>query len=144
FDTTEIALAFESVGLGIAHVAFLCVQRCQRLYSPAMSDLPLQLTRHGPRHSGFATVQKTLVSALAQIRHLANPITLDALPVSEAIEDHASLAPLAVQKAARMVPLLHILAAIELMSAAQAIDLRGTSIDALGTTARAVYRRVRN
>ena len=59
-------------------------QRChEAVMSPAFSDLPLQLTRHGPAHSGFATVQKTLTALYNEIRHRANPASLDFLPVSE-------------------------------------------------------------
>jgi len=119
------------------------VQRCQRLYSPATSGLALQLTRHGPQHSGFATVQKTLTSLAAEIRHLAQPITLNAVPVSETLEDHASLAPQTVAKTVAMLPLLEHLADIELMSAAQAIDLHGLPVDALGVGTRSAYERVR-
>ncbi len=143
FHTAELALAFEALGLGLAQAALLCVQRCQRLYSPAVSDLPLQLTRRGPEHSGFATLQKTLTALYNDIRHLAQAAMLDVLPVSEAVEDHASMAPNVVAKTGAMLPVLRYLAAIELMSAAQAIDLRTLGHDALGAGARAAYAAVR-
>ena len=144
FHTAELAIAFEALGLGLAHVASLCVQRCQRLYSPATSGLPLQLTRRGPEHSGFATLQKTLTALYSEIRHFALPATLDSLPVSEAVEDHASMAPNVVAKTQGMISNLHYLAAIELLTAAQAIDLRALEHDALGVGARAAYSAVRD
>ncbi|MEP7208245.1 MAG: aromatic amino acid ammonia-lyase [Casimicrobiaceae bacterium] len=143
FHPAALALDMDAVGLGLAATAMLCVQRCQRLYSPAMSGLPLQLTRRGPEHSGFATLQKTLSTLYAELRHLANPASLDCLPVSEAIEDHASMAPSVIAKTAAMVPSLHYLAAIELVSAAQAVDLRETPLDTLGAGARSAYDAVR-
>ena len=144
FHTAELAIAFEALGLGLAHAAMLCVQRCQRLYSPSMSGLPLQLTRRGPEHSGFATLQKTLTALYNEMRHLAQAATLDCLPVSEAVEDHASMAPNVVAKTGAMEPLLRYLAAIELLSAAQAIDLRALDLDALGAGARVAYAAVRD
>ncbi len=120
-----LALAFDTLGLALAQSAMLCVQRCQKLFTPALSGLPLQLTTHGPEHSGFATLQKTLVALYGAIRHLANPASLDGVPVSEMVEDHASMAPHAVAKAGAMAPHLRMLAAIELLAAAQAVDLRG-------------------
>jgi histidine ammonia-lyase len=60
--------------------------------TPAFTDLPLQLTRHGPAHSGFATLQKTLTALWSEIRLRANPGSLDFLPVSEGVEDHATMA----------------------------------------------------
>ena len=41
---------------------------------------------------GYATVQKTLTALANDIRHLANPVCLDFLPVSAGIEDHAPMA----------------------------------------------------
>lgn len=144
FHIAELALGFDALGLSLAQIALLCVERCQRLYSPAYSGLPLQLTRRGPEHSGFATLQKTLTALYNELRHLANPASLDCLPVSEAVEDHASMAANVVAKTAAMVPNLRYLAAIELLSAAQAIDLRGTGRETLGEGARVAYDAVRS
>ena len=92
--------------------------------SPTFTDLPLQLTRHGPAHSGFATVQKTLTALWADVRRSANPGSLDFLPVSEQIEDHATQALAVVEKLDALVNSVRYLVAIELIIAAQAIDLR--------------------
>ncbi|HTP98654.1 MAG TPA: histidine ammonia-lyase [Casimicrobiaceae bacterium] len=143
FHVPALALAFDGAGLALAHAAHLCVARCQRLYTPAMSGLPLQLTTLGPEHSGFATIQKTLTALANEIRHLANPASLDSLPVSEAVEDHAPMTANVVAKTAAIVPLLHVISAIELLSAAQAIDLRKLDRAALGRGAAAAYDAVR-
>jgi len=143
FHVAGLALAFDSLTLALAQTALLCVQRCQRMYSPAFSGLPLQLTQRGPEHSGFATMQKTLTAIYNDIRHQANPASLDCLPVSEAIEDHASMAANVVARTSVMVPNLRYLAAIELFSAAQAIDLRATDLATLGRDMQAVYTAVR-
>jgi histidine ammonia-lyase len=143
FHAAGLALAFDALGLALAQVAMLCVERCQRMVSPAFSDLPLQLTRRGPEHSGFATLQKTLTAIYNELRHLANPASLDCLPVSEAVEDHAPMAANVVAKTGAMLPNLRYLAAIELLTAAQATDLRGTDATTLGAGARAAYAAVR-
>ena len=143
FHIPGLALAFDSLGLALAQVAWLAVQRCQKLYNPALSGLPLQLTTLGPAHSGFATVQKTLSSLYNRIRHLANPISLDNLPVSEAVEDHAPMAPNAVAKTAAMLEPLRYLAGIEWLSAAQAADLRPVAAASMGRGARAAYEILR-
>lgn len=69
-------------------------------------------------------LQKTVTSILAAIRHKANPVMLDFLPVSEGVEDHPTQTPLAVSKCAAMIALWRRLIAFELMAAAQAVDLR--------------------
>ena len=143
FHIAGLALAFDTLGIALAQAAMLCVQRCQKLLSPALSGLPLQLTTHGPEHSGFATIQKTLVALYGAIRHLANPATLDGAPVSEMVEDHATMAPHAVAKAGEMARHLRMLAAIELLVAAQAVDLRGLAPAMLGTGTRNAHAAVR-
>lgn len=143
FHIPALALAMDGVGLALSHVASLCVQRCQRLYSPATSGLPLQLTTLGPAHSGFATIQKTLTSLASEVRHLANPASLDSVPVSETVEDHAPMAAGVVAKTAAMLAPLRHLAAIELLSAAQAVDLRGLDRATMGRGAIAAYDAVR-
>ena len=143
FHIPALAVAFDGLRLALAHVATMCVARCQRSYSPAFTDLPLQLTTLGPDHSGFATIQKTLTALLNDVRHLANPASLDSVPVSEAVEDHAPMAANVVARTAAMVPLLRYLAGIELMTAAQAVDLRKVDRSTLGLGAAAAYDAVR-
>jgi len=143
FHIAGLSLAFDALGLALAQSAMLCVQRCQKLLSPAVSGLPPQLTSLGPEHSGFAAIQKTLVALYGTIRHLANPASLDAVPVSEMVEDHASMAPHTVAKAGTLVQHLRMLVATELLVAAQAVDLRGLSNEALGSGSRHAYAAVR-
>ena len=143
FHVPALALAFDTLAMALSHCATLCVGRCQRQYSPALSELPLQLTSRGPEHSGFATIQKTLTALANEIRHLANPASLDFMPVSESVEDHAPMAANVVAKASRMTPLLREIAAIELLTAAQGIDLRPVPLHTLGHGARAAYDLVR-
>jgi histidine ammonia-lyase len=142
FHIPAFAIAFEAVGLALAQVASLAAERAIKLLSPALSGLPLNLSPYtdGSR-SGFAAVQKPLTALIAEIRHLANPACLDFLPVSEQIEDHAPMAPLVVEKTGEIVDRLRLVAAIELMIAAQAVDLRGVAT--LGCGARAAYDVVR-
>jgi histidine ammonia-lyase len=144
FHLPGFAIAHEALGLALAQMAALSVERCIKLLSPATSGLPLQLTRHGPQQSGFATVQKTLTALLNDIRHLANPACLDFLPVSEQIEDHASMAMKCVTKLDDMSRRFTWLAAIEAVIAAQAVDLRPPEVRAtLGSGARRIYDGVR-
>src|SRR5215472_4151026 len=143
FHVPALALAVDAAAIAFAQSAALAVERCIKFMSPSMTELPLQLTRHGPQESGFATVQKTLVALYNEIRLRANPGSLDFLPVSERIEDHAPMTLGVVEKLAEIVERVRYLVAIELLIAAQAVDLRGLQSDALGAGARNLYRRVR-
>jgi hypothetical protein len=81
FQMPALAVALDALAIALTQMASLAAGRIQRFMSPGLTDLPLQLTRHGPAHSGFATLQKTTVALLADIRHRANPASLDFLPV---------------------------------------------------------------
>jgi len=144
FHLPALALAFDAAAIAFAQAASLSVERVIRFMSPQLTGLPLQLTRHGPAHSGFATLQKTLASLASQIRHRANPASLDFFPVSEGIEDHATMALSTVEKLAEIVERVRYLIAIELVVAAQAVDLRPLSRDMLGWGARIAYDAVRD
>jgi histidine ammonia-lyase len=144
FDATALALAFETLGQALAHGATAAAWRALKLMSPRFSELPRFLTPLGQTRTGFATVQKTLSSLEMEIRHLANPCSLAPLPVADGQEDVAQMAALAVDKADRIVERLRYVAAIGLVAAAQACDLRPVAPERMGTGARAAYRFVRD
>ena len=135
FDTTATSLAFEGLGLGLSHVAAIATFRIAKLMSPSFSGLPRFLTsRAAGARTGFATVQKTVSALEAEIRHLALPLGAMTAPVADGVEDYAPMTPRVVEKTHEIVRRLARLAAIELVVAAQAIDLsdgpklgRGTS-----------------
>jgi len=144
FHLPALATTLDATAIAFAQAASLAVERCIKFMSPAFTDLPLQLTRHGPAHSGFATVQKTLTAIWGDIRRLANPASLDFLPVSEQIEDHATQTLSVVEKLDSLVSCVRYLVAIELVVAAQAIDLRRLDQATLGSGPRRAYERVRS
>jgi histidine ammonia-lyase len=143
FHLPALALAFDTAAIAFAQSASLAAERVIRFMSPAFTGLPLQLTRHGPAHSGFATLQKTLTALWSEIRLRANPGSLDFLPVSEGVEDHATMALGTVEKLAELLERIRYVVAIELAVAAQAIDLRELGIAMLGAGARTAYACVR-
>jgi histidine ammonia-lyase len=125
FDTTAIALAFESLGLALSHVAAIAVFRIAKLMSPGFSGLPRFLTPKEGARTGFATVQKRASALEAEIRHLAQPLGAMTAPVADGVEDYAPMTPRIVEKTHDIVRRLTRLAAVELVVAAQAVDLRG-------------------
>ncbi len=127
FDMTAFVLAFERLGQAMAHCAAGTAYRTMKIMSPGMSDLPRFLTPAGQSRTGFATVQKTVSAMEAEIRHLALPISLTPIPAADGVEDQASMAPSVVAKIDGIVERLRYLVAIELIAAAQAVDLRGVT-----------------
>jgi histidine ammonia-lyase len=124
FHTPSLALAFETLGLAIAQAALASAARFIQLTGSGRNGLPRYLTPVGGASAGFVPLQKTVTALVGTIRHKANPVLLDFLPVSEGVEDHATQTPLAVAKCAEIIDLWSHLVACEMLAAAQAIDLK--------------------
>ncbi len=141
FDATHVALGLETLGQALTRVGALAAERCAKLMSPRFSDLPRFLSPIQQGRTGFATVQKTLAALAAEMQHLANPAPIVVMPVADRVEDYATMATLIVDKTAGVARRLRLIAAIELMIAAQAYDLRGPAEPGAGVAA--THRAVR-
>jgi len=124
FHTASLALAFETLGLAIAQTAAASAGRFVQLTGSGRNGLPKYLSPVGGASAGFVPLQKTVTAILAAIRHKANPVMLDFLSISEGVEDHATQTLLAISKCAEMIVLWRRLIALELIAAAQAVDVR--------------------
>lgn len=124
FHTPSLALAFETLGLAIAQTAMASAARFIQLTGSGRNGLPKYLSPVGGASAGFVPMQKTVTAIAAQIRHKANPVMLDFMPVSEGVEDHATQSAFAVNKCADMLDLWRQLIACEMLAAAQGVDLR--------------------
>ena len=124
FALPAFSLAHENLGLATAHAAQLGAARIIHLTNGTRLGLPRALSVQAATAAGFVPLQKTVSALLAQIRHAAQPVILDLLAVSEGVEDHGTQAPLVVAKTRTMLASWRRLIAIELLAAAQAVDLR--------------------
>ena len=140
FHTPAIALAFDTLAIALCHLATASFHRVVKLMTPGLSGLPKYLSPVGGASAGFNPLQKTAAALHAEIRLRATPASLDALPVSDMVEDHAPHTPLCIRKLEEQLLPLRLLTAIEAMVAAQAADLRGHT---LGRGAALVYAQVR-
>lgn len=117
FLALELALALENLRVALAHVAVASERRLAQL-SALGADL---------RRSGRAEVPGLLWYAaagqLAEVRLLANPVTLAGTSLSEGVEDISTHAPLALQLLERSVELVGSILAIEAASAVELIEL---------------------
>jgi histidine ammonia-lyase len=98
FHPPMIALAFDSMAIALTHLASASVQRAIKLQNPALSGLPKYLSPVGGAGVGFNAMQKTAAALHAEIRLKATPASLDAVVVSDTVEDHATHALLCVRK----------------------------------------------
>ena len=141
FDSTHLALAAEGLGLALNRVAACSAERIAKLLSPASSDLPRFLITQ-PGHVGMAALQRTSSALVAEIGHLANPLPAVSVPVADRVEDYAGQALAVIDKTRRLTERVLWLASIELIVAAQAVDLRGAL--RLGQGVRRVHQAVRS
>ena len=133
FHPTMIALAFDSMAIAITHLASASVQRVIKLQTPHLSALPKYLSPVGGASVGFNALQKTAAALFAEIKLKATPASLNAVVVSDTVEDHATQAMLCVRKLAEQLQLFQYLLAIEALVAAQAVDLRQAKKLGVGT-----------
>ncbi|MGY2236487.1 HAL/PAL/TAL family ammonia-lyase [Pseudomonas gingeri] len=141
FDSTHLALASEGLGLAFSRLAVCSAERLAKLLSPGSSELPRFLIET-PGHVGLAALQRTSAALVAQIGHLANPMPAVCIPVADRVEDYAGQALAVIEKTRELTRLLQTQAAIELIAAAQAVDLRGER--RLGQGSASIYQAVRS
>ncbi|WP_426519997.1 aromatic amino acid ammonia-lyase [Diaminobutyricibacter sp. McL0618] len=133
FQAIPLALALENVRLAFAHVASATERRISAL-SAALTP-----ARREGRTRVPGLLAYSAAAALAEVRQLAAPATLGVTTLS-GVEDHASLAPLALQLLERSAALTDELAAIE---ALHAVDLLGvTGVRPAGAGTRELFGRV--
>lgn len=95
-----------------------------RSSTPGFTGLNRFLTPHEVKTIAFSTIQKTFAALDAENRWLANTTTLDITSFANGIEDHASNLPLAGMRSLRIVDNLRYMLGMELMHAAQAVEMR--------------------
>ena len=141
FHTPALALALDTLAIVHVHLATASTQRILKLMNPQLSGLPKYLSPVGGASAGLLPLQKTVAALLAEIRLHAQPASLDAISVSEMVEDVAPQTPLAARKLATQIDLLQWLVAIEALVAAQAVDLRKPK--SLGRVAKMLHTAIR-
>jgi histidine ammonia-lyase len=150
FDIGPLAAAIDFVRIALAPVVTSANERMVKLLQAPFSGLP----------AGLAAAPATADDALSELATSGQAITVEARtlahPVSyelassvkgDGIEDRATMAPLAARRLAEMTGLCARVAAIELVVAAQAVDLRALGPKGrcqLGLGTGRAYRMVRD
>ena len=103
FHGAPIALAADTLAIGIAQLATISERRTDRLMTPAESGLPAFLVRESGLHSGLMMAHVTAAALTSEIKILAHPAAVDTIPTSAGREDHVSMSMSAALKAAQVV-----------------------------------------
>ncbi len=142
FHGQPMALPFDFLGIAAAELANVSERRIERLVNPALSGIAAFLTENGGVNSGFMIAQYAAAALVSENKVLAHPASVDSIPSSANQEDHVSMGTIAARKAADIVYNTSYVLAIELLCAAQAIDLEKNSAG-LSLAGRKVYDAVR-
>lgn len=145
FHGQPMAITFDFLGIAAAELASVAERRIERLVNPHLSNLPPFLTPHGGLCSGFMIAQYAAAALVSENKVLAHPASVDSIPSSGNQEDHVSMGTIAARKARDICDNVSRVIAIELVTAAQGIDLNARTIGKrLGKGTGTAYELVRS
>ena len=122
FHPMVMALAFDSLRIGAAHVGGIGERRISKLALRYDGDVSIdQRVRSGAVPRLPMTLTHSAATLSSQLRHLAGPATLSLPPVGHDVEDHGTLAPLTVSQTLRSLEKLELLFSIEILFAAACV-----------------------
>lgn len=124
FHAEPVAFAADNLALAVAEIGALAERRIALLIDNTLSGLPPFLVRDGGVNSGFMIAHVTAAALASENKTLAHPASVDSLPTSANQEDHVSMATFAARKLGDMADNTATILAIELLAAAQGVDLR--------------------
>ncbi len=128
FHAEPVAFAADNLALAVAEIGALAERRIALLIDATLSGLPPFLVRDGGVNSGFMIAHVTAAALASENKSLAHPASVDSLPTSANQEDHVSMATFAARRLGEMCENTATILAIELLAAAQGVDLRGPHV----------------
>jgi histidine ammonia-lyase len=123
FHGQPVALAMDFLSMAISELASISERRIERLVNPKLSGLPAFLVSDGGLNSGFMIAQYTAASLVSENKVLCHPACVDSIPTSANKEDHVSMGTISARQCREIVMNTENVIAIELLCAAQALDL---------------------
>jgi histidine ammonia-lyase len=125
FHGAPIAYVLDFLAIAAADLASMSERRTDRLLDVARSHgLPAFLADDPGVDSGHMIAQYTQAALVSELKRLANPASVDSIPSSAMQEDHVSMGWSAARKLRRAIDALTRVLAIEILTAARALDLR--------------------
>lgn len=144
FHPLVLALAFESLRVGLAHAGMISERRMNKVASFSFGTgtlFPDGGAWTPGRYAEEGVLAYSAAALLARLKHLAVPVTLGVPPLDQDIEDHATLAPTAVTMTREALQILETILTIEALLAVD--KLASLSKRRLGVRMDPVYQSVR-
>ncbi|MCC7260730.1 MAG: histidine ammonia-lyase [Alphaproteobacteria bacterium] len=123
FHAIYPARVCDRLASAMATLAVLSERRVNMAMKEDKSGLPNFLIKDGGLHSGFMMLQTTAAALASECKSLSFPASVDSIPTNNDQEDHVSMGPIAGVKALQIAKNLRYVLAIELLAAAQGLDL---------------------
>jgi len=142
FQGSPVSLPMDMAGAAITMVSVMSERRMNRLNNPALSGgLPAFLTKGAGMFSGLMLSQYTADSLIVEQRMLSAPASIQSIPAAADQEDFVSMGMNTAIKNFQILDNACGILGIELMAAAQALDMRDYAFGKGTTVARDVVRR---
>ena len=136
FHGAPVGYVLDFLAIAVADLASIAERRTDRFLDVARSHgLPPFLADDPGVDSGHMIAQYTSAGIVSELKRLAVPASVDSIPSSAMQEDHVSMGWSAARKLRRAVDGLTRVLAIELLTAARALDLRSPLTPAPATAA---------
>ena len=123
FHGQPLALPLDYCCFAAAEIGNISDRRCYLLLEGKWG-LPMLLMKDVGLNSGFMIPQYTTAALVTENKTLCFPASADSIPTSLGQEDHVSMGSISGRKLSRVMDNLEFILAIELLSAAQAIEFR--------------------
>jgi len=125
FHGAPVALVLDYAAIALTDLMSISERRVDRLVNPDSNEgLPPFLTAQPGISSGFMMLQVTAVALLNEAKILSHPASVDNVPTDGGKEDHVSMGMTAAVKLRSIVDIAEMTTAIELLTAAQALEFR--------------------
>lgn len=123
FHGQPLALVLDYLAIAMSEIGNIAERRTYQLIS-GQRGLPLFLVKDAGLNSGFMIPQYTAAGIVSENKQLCTPASVDSISSSNNQEDHVSMGANAATKCWRVVQNVEKILAIELLSAAQALEFR--------------------
>jgi len=144
FHGEGIAMWLDFLGISVAEIGNTSERRTFRMVTPELNNgLPAMLVKSPGLNTGLMMPQYTAAALVSDNKTLAHPDSVDSIPSSANQEDHVSMGANAVRHALEIIDNVNKIVAIELLTAAQAIDLRPNGPEQLGQGTSRAYNNIR-
>lgn len=124
FHGQPLALVLDFLSIAVAELGSISERRTYRLISGDRNHIPEFLVANPGLNSGFMIPQYAAAAIVSKNKQLCTPCSVDSIPSSNEQEDHVSMGGNAATKAVKVAENVERVLAIELMNAAQAIDMQ--------------------